>query len=112
MRGYLETLDHRLLRTVGQQFRHSAQRYFEVTHQQFELVASRLNHASYQRILDRGFCWTTTKEGAFITRAAQIKKGTALTLHYGDGNVPVVESSVPLAKGKKRGLDERQGELF
>ena len=112
LRSYLETLDHRLLTTIGQQFRHSARRYFEVTHQRFELVASRLDHASYQRILDRGFCWTTTKDGAFITRAAQIKKGAVLTLHYGDGNVPVVESSVPLAKGKKRGSDGRQGELF
>lgn len=112
VRGYLENLEHRLLTTVSQQFRHSAQRYFEVTHQQFELVASRLNHASYQRILDRGFCWTTAQDGAFITRAAQIKKGVSLTLHYGDGNVPVVESSVPLAKGKKRGSDERQGKLF
>lgn len=112
VRGYLENLEHRLLTTVSQQFRHSARRYFEVTHQQFELVASRLNHASYQRILDRGFCWTTAQDGAFITRAAQIKKGASLTLHYGDGNVPVVESSVPLAKGKKRGSDERQGKLF
>jgi exodeoxyribonuclease VII large subunit len=112
IRSCLENLEHRLLTTVSQQFRHKSRRYFEVAHQKFELVASRLNHASYQRILDRGFCWTTKEDGSFITRAAQIKKGVHLTLHYGDGNVPVVESSAPLAKGKKRGSDGRQGELF
>jgi exodeoxyribonuclease VII large subunit len=112
VRSYLENLDHRLLTTVSQQFRHNARRYFETTHQQFDLVASRLNHASYQRILDRGFCWTTTQDGIFLTRAAQIKKGAVLTLHFGDGNVPVVESSSPLIKGKKTTPDDRQAKLF
>jgi hypothetical protein len=44
--------------------------------------------------------------------AAEIKKGAALTLHYGDGTVPVVEASSPGMKGKKGLNDERQRELF
>jgi len=112
VRSYLESLDHRLLTRISQHFCHSARRYFEGTYQQFELIANRLNHASYQRILDRGFCWTTTQDGTFITRAAQVKKGAPLTLHYKDGNVPVVESSTPLVKGKKTTSDVRQGKLL
>jgi exodeoxyribonuclease VII large subunit len=112
LRNYIQNLDHRLVSTLAPQFRQSARRYFEVTCQQFELVASRLTHASYQRILDRGFCWTTTTEGAFITRAAQIKKGWALNLHYVDGVVPVVEATTLPTKAKKQSTDDRQGELF
>ena len=112
LRTYIENMDHRLFANLTQQFRHNARRYFEITHQQFELVASRLNHASYQRILDRGFCWTTTADGTVIMRASEIKKGAALTLHYGDGIVPVIESSQQPVKLKKSERDERQGKLF
>ena len=98
--------------SLSQQFYHSARRLFEVTHQRFELLASRLDHASYQRILDRGFCWATTVEGTLIMRASQIRKGAALTLHYGDGIVPVIESSFAVGRGKKEGTDSRQGKLF
>lgn len=112
LRAFIENMDHRLFANLTQQFRHNARRYFEITHQQFELVASRLNHASYQRILDRGFCWTTTADGTLIKRASEIKKGAALTLHYGDGRVPVVETSQQPLKLKKPGTDERQGKLF
>lgn len=112
LRNYVQTLYHRLISTLAPQFRQGARRYFEVTSQQFELVASRLNHASYQRILDRGFSWTTTAEGTFITRASQIKKGAVLNLHYVDGVVPVVEASAPTMRVKKQRADDRQGELF
>jgi exodeoxyribonuclease VII large subunit len=112
LRAYIENMDHRLFANLTQQFRHNARRYFEITHQQFELVASRLNHASYQRILDRGFCWTTTANGTLIMRASEIKKGAALTLHYGDGTVPVIENSQKPVNLKKSGRDERQGKLF
>jgi exodeoxyribonuclease VII large subunit len=112
LRNYIQNLDHQLFSTLTQQVRVSARRYFEVTSQRFELLASQLNHASYQRILDKGFCWTTTADGTFIMRAAQIKKGAALNLHYGDGKVPVVEASSPGMKGKKGLNDVRQRELF
>ena len=112
LRNYLQNLEQQLTSTLTQQFRQCVRRYFEVTHQQFELLSSRLTHASYQKILDRGFCWTTTTDGTFITRASQIKKGAALNLHYGDGTVPVIESSSPVVKGKKQASDDRQGKLF
>lgn len=95
-----------------QEFRHSARWFLERTHQRFDLLANRLNHASYERILDRGFCWTDAADGAFVTRAAQITKGMSLTLHYVDGKVPVVEASSPMGRVKKQGADGRQGRLF
>jgi exonuclease VII large subunit len=112
LRNFLQNLDIKMASHLVPQFRQNARRYYEVTNQQFELLASRLNHASYQRILDRGFCWTTTTDGTFITRASQIKKGATLSLHYVDGIVPVIEGSSPMPKTKKQGQDNRQGELF
>jgi exodeoxyribonuclease VII large subunit len=103
--------EHRYAITLHQ-FYHAVKRSFEKAHQQFDLLSNRLDHASYQRILDRGFCWATTANGAFVTRAAQIKKGAALSLHYTDGVVPVVEASSPVARKKKNVPDSRQGSLF
>lgn len=112
LRNFLQSLDHQFTSNLAPQFRQNARRYFEVRYQQFELLANRLDHASYQRILDRGFCWTTTPDGSVITRAKQIKKGAPLTLHYVDGSVPVVESSGSSKKYIKKSPDLRQGELF
>lgn len=111
LRNHIQGVGHQL-GNLSQQFNHAAGRYVEKVCQPFDLLASRLDHASYQRVLDRGFCWTTTPEGTFITRAAQVKKGAALTLHYGDGAVPVIEASSPLVRAKKTDVDGRQGTLF
>ncbi|MBM3468820.1 MAG: exodeoxyribonuclease VII large subunit [Alphaproteobacteria bacterium] len=132
VRAHIQTLGHRLLQVTQylrhpqetitiaeqkcfsliEQFRHGARRIFEATFQRFELITHRLDHASYQSILNRGFCWTTDAKGTFMTRASQIKKGAALKLHYIDGLVSVVESSVPAARGNKSLSDERQRKLL
>jgi len=112
LRHYTQNLDHRLSSALIPRLCHNARRFFEGAYQQFELVANRLDHASYQRILDRGFCWTTTQDGTFITRAAQIKKGSALHLHYRDGIVPVVEASSQITRVREKVSDHRQGKLF
>lgn len=112
LKNYVYNLEQRLVSTLSQQFRHSARRYYELTQQKFILLLHRLEHGSYQKILDKGFCWTTTPDGAFITRAAQVKKGAALNLHFVDGVVPVVEASSSIAKEKKPKGDDRQAKLF
>jgi exodeoxyribonuclease VII large subunit len=96
-----------------QKFHHATVRIFEAFRQEFNLLSSRLDQASYQKILDRGFCWTTAFDGRVITRAAQVKKGAVLTLHYVDGAVPVIQSPhTPLSRKQPRADDERQGRLF
>jgi exodeoxyribonuclease VII large subunit len=112
LRNCIQNMEHRFTSILSQQFRQNARRYYELVQQKFDLLTSRLDHASYQRILDRGFCWTTATDGTFITRAKQIKKGAALDLHFVDGTVPVVEASSPVVKEKKQGPDDRQGKLF
>jgi exodeoxyribonuclease VII large subunit len=112
LKTYVHHLEHRLLSTLLPQFRQSARRYYELTQQKFELFLHRLEHGSYQRILDKGFCWTTTADGTFLTRASQVKKGGALNLHFVDGVVPVVEASSPQIKNKTHKNDERQQKLF
>lgn len=109
--GQVQQREHRFA-NLSQLFRYGTHQSFDHFSRQFDLLASQLNHVSYQRILDRGFCWTTTAEGAFITRASQVKKGAALTLHYSDGNVSVVHSSPPVWGRQKTNPDTRQGELF
>ena len=101
---------------LNRQFSQAAHRAHEAYNQQWELLGSRLTHASYEGILEKGFCWTTTAEGGIISRAAHIKKGAALTLHFIDGATPVIQAR-PFAKyaavksspGKG---DDRQQKLF
>lgn len=111
LKNHIQALSHHLV-NLSQQFNHAANRYVERVSQPFDLLANRLDHASYQRILDRGFCWATGADGAVITHARQIEKGAALTLHYQDGAVSVVEASSPTIRAKKATLDNRQATLF
>jgi exodeoxyribonuclease VII large subunit len=112
LRTYVHQLEHQLFSTLLPQFRQSARRCYELTQQKFDLLTHRLEHGSYERILAKGFCWTTTPEGTFITRASQVKKSGALNLHFADGVVPVVEASSPQSKTKKQQNDHRQEKLF
>lgn len=52
-----------------------------------QLWASRLEGASYQRILDRGFVLITTPHGKAIKKAANVRSGAELTLHFRDGTI-------------------------
>jgi exonuclease VII large subunit len=112
LRNYIQLLEHRFISTITQQFRQNARRYYEVTQQKFELLLHRLEHGSYQKILEKGFCWTTSNDGTLITRAEQVNKGMALNLQFVDGVVPVVETSSPQIKNKTHKNDERQQKLF
>jgi exodeoxyribonuclease VII large subunit len=96
----------------AQKFRQAVTYSFRVFCQGFDLLSSRLDQASYQKILERGFCWTTALDGSVITRAAQVKKGVSLTLHYVDGIIPVTQTPPSLTPKFPTRNDERQGRLF
>jgi exodeoxyribonuclease VII large subunit len=96
----------------AQKFRHAVVHTFGEFRQGFDLLSSRLEQASYQKILERGFCWTTALDGSVITRAAQVKKGASLTLHYVDGAVSLTRLPPPPRPRGSDKNDERQGRLF
>lgn len=50
-----------------------------------DMLAARLDSASYQRVLARGFALVTTPNGAAITKASAIKPNALLKLHFTDG---------------------------
>lgn len=50
-----------------------------------DILAARLDAASYQRVLARGFALVTTPSGMAITQAACIKPNALLDLHFADG---------------------------
>jgi hypothetical protein len=52
-----------------------------------QLWASRLEGASYQKTLERGFVLITTPHGKAISKAAHVRSGAELTLHFLDGVV-------------------------
>lgn len=113
LRHYVQTLENTTLSKMTHHFHHNTQRFLEKIGLQFDLFKNRLDHASYQRILDRGFCWSTTEDQTFITKAAQITKGMKLTLHYADAKVSVVEASTASPKRKNEKTSHHpQGTLF
>ncbi|MGB0749644.1 MAG: exodeoxyribonuclease VII large subunit [Magnetospiraceae bacterium] len=80
-----------------------------------------LEAGSYQRLLDKGFVLVTDAEGALVTEGRGLATGTALTLGFKDGPVPVAVTGAPgkaPAKPKAKAApnsakgDERQGSLL
>jgi exodeoxyribonuclease VII large subunit len=51
------------------------------------VLAARLEGASYERVLARGFALIRNRAGSPITSAASVKAGTRLKISFGDGDV-------------------------
>lgn len=58
-------------------------------------ATARLESASYERVLARGFALVTTSKGEAVTSAAAVKPGSALRLRFADGKVAVKASAAP-----------------
>lgn len=56
-------------------------------------ATARLESASYERVLARGFALVTTSKGEAVTSAAAVKPGAALRLRFADGKVEVKASA-------------------
>jgi exodeoxyribonuclease VII large subunit len=55
-----------------------------------QVLAARLDGASYERVLARGFVLVRDSAGQAVTQAARVKPGARLKLVFGDGEVGVV----------------------
>jgi exodeoxyribonuclease VII large subunit len=51
------------------------------------LLAARLEGASYERVLARGFALVRNRAGSPVTSAASVRPGTRLRIRFGDGEV-------------------------
>ena len=54
-----------------------------------DILAARLDGASYAHVLARGFVLVRDASGKAVTQTAQVKPGARLTLVFGDGQVGV-----------------------
>jgi exodeoxyribonuclease VII large subunit len=54
-----------------------------------EVLAARLDGASYERVLARGFVLVRDAAGHAVTRTTEVKPGARLKLVFGDGQVSV-----------------------
>lgn len=53
-----------------------------------DVWGSRLESVSYQKVLERGFVLITTRSGKAIAKAANVRSGTELMIHFHDGVIP------------------------
>ena len=70
-----------------------------------EGLAARLESVSHAEVLRRGYVLVLGADGHAVTRAAAVKPGAALSLHFADGEVAVK------ARGAARGDEPPQGTL-
>jgi exodeoxyribonuclease VII large subunit len=67
---------------------------------QLDVLAARLDGASYERVLARGFALVRDASGHAVTRAADIRPASRLLLRFADGEARVVaesrQTSLPL----------------
>jgi exodeoxyribonuclease VII large subunit len=61
-------------------------------------LSARLEGASYQALLERGFALVRDSNGLPVTAAASVAPGQRLTLQFADGSVNVADE-----RAKKRG---------
>jgi exodeoxyribonuclease VII large subunit len=60
-----------------------------------EALSARLEGASYQAVLGRGFALVTDSEGGAVTAAASVSPGARLSLRFADGTVRATADGAP-----------------
>ncbi len=73
-----------------------------------EGLSARLEGASYQAVLGRGFALVTDSEGAAVTAAASVPPGARLSLRFADGTVRATADGAP----RKAARPPDQGSLL
>lgn len=71
-----------------------------------------LRSYSYEKVLERGFALVLDGEAHPLTRAAEARPGSAVTLRFADGEVGAVVAGTTPSKRRKTGGGGQQGSLF
>jgi exodeoxyribonuclease VII large subunit len=79
---------------------------------QLEGLAARLEGASYQSVLARGFALVRDAEGEPLTRAAAVAPGAKLSIAFADGQVAAVAEGEAPKRGRAKGKAVDQGSLL
>ena len=74
-----------------------------------EGLSARLDSASYQSVLARGFALVRDAEGHAVTAAARVAPGASLRLAFADGDVRVTAEGAP---ARRKGPAPEQGSLL
>lgn len=74
-----------------------------------EGLSARLDSASYQSVLARGFALVRDADGHAVTTAARIAPGAALRLTFADGDVRATAEGAP---ARRKGAAPEQGSLL
>lgn len=84
----------------------------ELCFERFNQLSTRLDQASFQKVLDRGFAMVTTSSGESITCAKKFPN-TPVNLTFSDGKVEVIKTSgtAPRKKSPQKENDQ-QPSLF
>ena len=77
------------LEFLSHKFKGVAVRLVEDAQHELELLTSKLGQNSYEKILEKGFCWVSDVANKPISRAEQIQDNIDITLHFVDGEVPL-----------------------
>ncbi|MBX3487038.1 MAG: exodeoxyribonuclease VII large subunit [Candidatus Paracaedibacteraceae bacterium] len=84
----------------------------ELCLERFNQLSTRLDQASFQKVLDRGFAMVTTESGESITCSRKFPN-TPVNLMFGDGKVEVIKTGGSLPhKKKKEKTTAHQPSLF
>lgn len=83
---------------LAPRFYRVASQNVETLGQGLEVIKTRLEHASYQSTLQRGFALTTTNDGKPIQTSKEAAEQSLIQLHYQDG---VLEASPGKAEDRK-----------
>jgi exodeoxyribonuclease VII large subunit len=73
-----------------------------------EALSARLEGASYQAVLGRGFALVTDAAGAAVARAASVEAGQRLSLRFADGTVRATADGAP----RRAAASPQQGTLL
>jgi exonuclease VII large subunit len=60
-------------------------------------VSLRLNQASYQKTLEKGFAFVSIKDGGLVRKAADFSESTStVQLNFVDGNVTLTDPKITI----------------
>lgn len=81
---------------INLRFSRSIQGMLDAKMLESKYLIGRLEQASYSKILEKGFAWTSVND-LVITKAVDFPlDANAVTLHYADGNIIIVPSEIKL----------------
>ena len=103
-----------LLQSLGVRLRAASNRIQSEEAKRLNTAQARLEAVSWERVLQRGYVFVRDEAGAIVDRAAGVRQGSVLSLHFSDGvrRVLVGPEPSPRKSTRKKSSVSQQGSLF